>query len=142
MTQDAAEFSLRDAIEILQLLDGDPSPTLDIRRDNYRVQCVRATAPSPAGRQAAARAGDGGQESRRHTMLRAPVAGRFQGDTAVFAPGGRPVPVKAGNVVGRIEAGDRVTTVTASVDGMVLHACVSSGSFVEYGQTLLVIDAA
>jgi biotin carboxyl carrier protein len=144
MTQDNAEFSLRDAMEILQLLDGDPSPTLDIRCGNFRLQCIRGASPSSAGApQAGAQVDNAGrQEPRRHAMLRAPAAGRFYGDGPAFAPGGQLVPIKAGTVVGRIKAGGRVTPVTASVDGSVLHACVSSGSFVEYGQALLVIDAA
>ena len=41
MTQDA-EFSLRDAIEVLRLLDNDPSPTLEIRHHGFRL--VRAGA--------------------------------------------------------------------------------------------------
>jgi biotin carboxyl carrier protein len=137
MTQDA-EFSLRDAIEVLRLLDSDPSPTLDIRHHGFRLQCVRGTASSPAGVKQAG--GPGTKESRRHTIVRAPAAGRFHGDAAVFA--GRATSIKAGSIVGRIDAGGRTAAVTVSVGGKVLHVCVAPDGFVEYGQTLLVIDAA
>ena len=139
MTQDA-EFSLRDAIEVLRLLDSDPSPALDIRHHGFRLQCVRGTAPSSAGAKYTGEAAR--HEPRSHVMLKAPVAGRFCGDAAVFAAEGRSVAIKSGSVVGCIEAGGRTTAVTAGVGGKVLHVCVVPDGFVEYGQTLLVIDAA
>jgi biotin carboxyl carrier protein len=139
MTQ-GAEFSLRDATEILRLLDSDPNATFDIRRDGFRLQCVRGTAPSPA---APKQAGDAvKEEAPRHTMLKAPVTGRFRGEAALFAPGAQAVRVKAGSAIGRIKTGARVTVVTANVGGTVAHACVAPDGFVEYGQTLLVIDVA
>lgn len=138
MTRDTAEFSLHDAFEVLRLLDEHPNSTFDIRRDGFRLQCVRDTASSQAGTK---ETGDSaGDEPRRQTMLKAPATGTFHGDAAVFAPRERPVLVKAGTIVGRIRAGTRVTAITADVEGSVAHACVNPDDFVEYGQTLLVID--
>jgi biotin carboxyl carrier protein len=139
MTQDA-EFSLRDALEVLRLLDEDPRPAIDVRRNGLRLQCVRANAPPPAQAQQAG--ANAAQVAQRHVMLRAPAAGRFYGDASVFAPAGRSATLEAGRVVGRIEAGSRATAVAAGVDGTVVHACVAPGGFVEYGQTLLVIEVA
>jgi len=138
MTQDATEFTLRDATEVLRLLDSEPNATFDIRRDGFRLQCVRGTAPPSA---AAKQAGDAARDaSRQHTMLKATAAGRFHGDAALFAPGAQGMRVKAGSSIGRIEAGARVLAVTANADGTAVHACVAADGFVEYGQTLLVID--
>lgn len=135
MTQDA-EFSLRDAAEVLRLLDSEPNATFDIRRNGFRLQCMRgAVAANPAGQAAK-------EEPPRQTTLKAPVAGRFRGEAAVFSPGAEAGRVRAGSAVGRIEVGGRVTVVTASVDGVIAHACVAPDAFVEYGQTLLVIDVA
>lgn len=140
MTRNTAEFSLCDAFEVLRLLDDDPNATLDIRRHGYRLECVRDTASSSAGTEGA---GDStAPEPRRQTMLKAPAAGRFRGDVAVFMPGEQSVLIKAGMIVGRIRAGTKVTAITADVEGTVAHACVAPEGFVEYGQTLLVIDIA
>ena len=137
MTDDTTEFSLHDAVEVLRLLDADPNATLDIRCHGFRLQCVRGAAPA---RRRSERTGDAAsEEPRRHTMLKAPVAGRFYSDEAVFASGERPVRVNTGTVVGRIQAGAKVTTIVAGVEGTVAHACVTPDVFVEYGQTLLVI---
>jgi biotin carboxyl carrier protein len=139
MTHDTTEFSLHDAIEVLRLLDADPNGTLDIRCHGFRLQCVRGAAPARTG---SGRTGDAASgERRRQTMLKAPAAGRFHGDEAVFSSGERPVRVNTGTVVGRIQAGAKVITIFAGVEGTVAHACVTPDVFVEYGQTLLVIDA-
>lgn len=140
MTRDTAEFSLRDALEVLRLLDDDPSSTFDIRRHGFRLQCVRDTASSQAGTKETGDSAGGGP--RRQTMLKAPATGRFHGDAAVFALGERPVLVKTGTIVGHIRTGARVVAITADVEGSVAHACVTPDGFVEYGQTLLVIDIA
>lgn len=138
MTHDTTEFSLHDAIEVLRLLDADPNATLDIRCHGFRLQCVRGAAPSRTGTE---RTGDAAsQEPRRHTMIKSPAAGRFYGDGAVFSPGERPVRVNTGTIVGRIQVGAKVTTIFAGVEGTVAHACVTPDVFVEYRQTLLVID--
>jgi biotin carboxyl carrier protein len=139
MTQDA-EFSLRDAIDVLRLLDEDPRPAFDVRRDGFRLQCVRGSAAPPAQAQHAGE--NAAQAAQRRVTLRAPAAGRFYGDASVFAPAARPAILEAGRVVGRIEAGSRTTAVAADVDGTVVHACVAPGGFVEYGQALLVIEVA
>jgi len=137
MTDDTTEFSLHDAVEVLRLLDADPNATLDIRCHGFRLQCVRGAAPA---RRRSERTGDAAsEEPRRHTMLKAPVAGRFYSDEAVFTSGERPVRVNTGTVVGRIQAGAKVTTIVAGVEGTVAHACVTPDVFVEHGQTLLVI---
>lgn len=140
MTHDTAEFSLHDAIAVLRLLDDDPNATFDIRSHGFRLQCDRGTASSPAGTKQTADVAK--EEPRRHTMLKAPAAGRFYGDAGVFSPEERPVRVRAGTIVGRIQAGAKVTAITASVEGTVAHVCVTPDGFVEYGQTLLVIDVA
>ena len=140
MTDETAEFSLHDAIEVLRLLDDDPNAAFDIRHRGFRFQCIRGTASSQAG--AKATADDASDESRRHTLLKAPATGRFSGNAAVFTPRDRPVRVKAGTIVGRIKAGAKVTVVTAGVAGTVAHARVARDDFVEHGQTLLIIDAA
>lgn len=138
MTHDTTDFSLHDAIEVLRLLDADPNATLDIRCRGFRLQCVRGAAPSRTGTE---RTGDAAsQEPRRHTILKAPASGRFYGDGAVFSPRERPVRVNTGTIVGRIQAGAKVTTILAGVEGTVAHTCVTPDVFVEYGQTLLVID--
>jgi biotin carboxyl carrier protein len=138
MTHDATEFSLHDAVEVLRLLDADPNATLDIRSHGFRLQCVRGAAPSRTGTE---RIGDAvGEERRQQTMLKAPAAGRFHGDEAVFSSGERPSRVNTGTVVGRIQAGAKVTMIFAGVEGTIAHACVTPDVFVEYGQTLLVID--
>ena len=138
MTHDTTEFSLHDAVEVLRLLDTDPNATLDIRCHGFRLQCVRGAAPSRTGTERTG--GDAAsEEPRRHTMLKAPAAGRFYSDEAVFASGERLVRVNTGTVVGRIQAGAKVITIFAGVEGTVAHACVTPDVFVEYGQTLLVI---
>jgi len=138
MTDDTTEFSLHDAVEVLRLLDADPNATLDIRCHGFRLQCVRGAAPA---RRRSEQTGDAAsEERRRHTMLKAPAAGRFYSDEAVFASGERLVRVNTGTVVGRIQSGAKVTTIFAGVEGTVAHACVTPDVFVEYGQTLLVID--
>ena len=140
MTHDMAEFSLQDAIEVLRLLDDDPSATFDIRCHGFRLECVRDGAfPRAATKQLGHAAGE---QPSRHTMVKAPAAGRFYGDSAVFSPGERLVRVKAGTIVGCIRAGAKVTAITASIEGTIAHACVTGDGFVEYGQTLLVIDVA
>jgi biotin carboxyl carrier protein len=140
MTDETAEFSLHDAIEVLRLLDDDPKAAFDIRHRGFRFQCVRGTASSQAG---AKETGDAaGEEPRRHARLEAPATGRFSGNAAVFSPGDRPVRVKAGTIVGHIQVGTQVTVVTTDVAGTVAHVRVTPDDFVEYGQTLLVIDVA
>jgi biotin carboxyl carrier protein len=140
MTHQTAEFSLHDATEVLRLLDAHPNATFDIRCHGFRLQCARGGTSSRAGTK---QTGDAAREEpQRHTMLKAPAAGRFYRDEAVFSPGERPVHVNAGTIVGRIQAGAKVTAVSASVEGTVAHACVTADGFVEYGQTLLVIDVA
>lgn len=140
MTDETAEFSLHDAIEVLRLLDDDPKAAFDIRHRGFRFQCVRGTASLKPG---AKETGDAaGEQPRQRTMLKAPATGRFHGNASVFSPRDRPVRVKAGTVVGRIEAGAKATAITAGVEGTVAYACVTPDSFVEYGQTLLVIDRA
>jgi biotin carboxyl carrier protein len=138
MTHDTTEFSLHDAIEVLRLLDADPNATLDIRCHGFRLQCVRGAAPGRTGSEWTGDAAS--EEPRRYTMLKAPAAGRFYGDEAVFSSGERLVRANIGTVVGRIQAGAKVTTILAGVEGTVAHACVTPDVFVEYGQTLLVID--
>ncbi len=139
MTHETTQFSLNDAIEVLRLLDGDPDAGFEVRRGGLRVQCVRGTKPpATGGRQV----GDVRKEAAPSVLLRAPAVGRFHGDAAVFASGARPIHVKVGTVVGRIEAGTHAIPVTSSVDGTVAHACVAPDGFVEYGQTLLAIDVA
>jgi biotin carboxyl carrier protein len=137
MTRDTTEFSLHDAVEVLRLLDADPDATLDIRSHGFRLQCVRGAAASRTGTE---RTGDASEERRQQTMLKAPAAGRFHGDESLFASGERPLRVNTGTVVGRIQAGAKVTTVFAGVEGTIAHACVAPDVFVEYGQTLLVLD--
>ena len=138
MTHDTTEFTLHDAVEVLRLLDADPNATLDIRSHGFRLQCVRGAAPSRTGTQRTGSAAS--EEPRQQTMLKAPAAGRFHGDEAVFSSEERPVRVNAGTVVGRIQAGAKVTPIFADVGGIIAHACVTPDVFVEYGQTLLVID--
>lgn len=75
-------------------------------------------------------------------MLKAPAAGRFYGDAALFSPGPERVRVTAGTIVGRIESGATVTVIMTDVEGNVAHRCVTPDAFVEYGQTLLVIETA
>lgn len=140
MTRDTTEFSLHDAVAVLRLLDDDPNATFDIRCHGFRLQCVRDAASSLAGTNETGDAAT--EEPRRHVMLKAAAAGRFYGEAIVFSLGERPVRVKAGTIVGRIEAGAKATTITASVEGTVAHVCVTPDGFVEYGQTLLVIDVA
>jgi biotin carboxyl carrier protein len=140
MTQNTGEFSLRDAMEVLRLLDDRPDTTFDIRRHGFRLQCLSGTAPSPT---VTKQTGDiTREEPQRPTILKAPATGRFYGDAAVFSRGKRQVRVKAGAVVGRIEAGARAVVVKVSVNGTVAHTCVAPDGFVEYGQTLLVIHDA
>ena len=140
MTDETAEFSLHDAIEVLRLLDDDPNAAFDIRHRGFRLQCVRDTASPQAG--AKETGDDASDESRRHTLLKAPATGWFSGNAAVFSPRDRPVRVKAGTIVGRIQIGATVTVVTTSVAGTVAHVRVTPDDFVEYGQTLLIIDVA
>jgi biotin carboxyl carrier protein len=138
MTCGTTEFSVHDAIEVLRLLDDKPNATFDIRCRGFRLQCVRGAAPSPAGtKQTRASAGE---ERRRHATVKAPAAGWFSGDAAVFSPGGRRMRVNAGTRVGCIQAAAKVTDITASVEGTIAYACVTPHGFVEYGQTLLVIE--
>lgn len=137
---DDTEFTLHDAMEVLRLLDDDQSPIVDVSREAFRFQCVRAVssrAATPQMSSSDARASAG--ETERHTVLRAPAAGRFYGRAEVF--GARGTTVNAGDIVGRIEAGDKVTPVMADCDGVVAHACVPSGEFVQYGQALLITDS-
>ena len=93
-----------------------------------------------AARTGTEQTGDACEERRQLTMLKAPAAGRFHGDESLFASGERPLRVNTGTVVGRIQAGAKVTTVFADVEGTIAHACVAPDVFVEYGQTLLVLD--
>jgi len=137
MTHDTTEFSLHDAVEVLRLLNADPHATLDIRSNGFRLQCVRGAAPSRTVTEGTDVAGS--DDPRRQTMLKAPAAGRFHGDEAVFSPAKEPVRLNTGTVVGRIQAGAKVTTIVAGVEGTVAHACVTPDVFVEYGQTLLVV---
>jgi len=138
MSHDTTEFNLHDAIEVLRLLDADPNAPLDIHCHGFRLQCVRGAAPSRTSTERTG--GAASQEAQRYTMLKAPAAGRFYGDEAVLSPGARPVRVNTGTVVGRIQAGAKVTMILAGVEGTVAHTCVTPDVFVEYGQTLLVID--
>jgi biotin carboxyl carrier protein len=74
--------------------------------------------------------------------VRAPLVGVFR---ASLKPGGRPLAaegdvVRAGQVVGAIEALNVLNEVEAQAAGRVKEILVLDGQAVEYGQSLLVID--
>lgn len=78
------------------------------------------------------------------TEVRAPLVGVFR---SALKTGGRPLAsagevVREGQVVGAIEALNVLNEIEASAGGRVKDILVSDGQAVEYGQPLLVIDAA
>lgn len=141
-------MNLEQLREIIRLFEGTSLSELDATLEGERVRLRRgdggraASAPLPAAESQpvpAARTGESGPDFNHITEVKSPVVGIFY---EAPEPGGKPF-VAVGDRVGKgdvlclIEVMKQVTEVTAPRDGQVADICISNGSVVEFGQTLI-----
>ncbi len=112
----------------------------DGHRDNSQGQVSAGSAKPPySGQTAQPEQADGGPDFNRITEVKSPVVGIFY---EAPEPGAKPFVqvgdrVKKDDVLCLIEVMKQVTEVTAPKDGQVVDICLSNGSVVEFGQTLM-----
>ncbi|HSK69582.1 MAG TPA: acetyl-CoA carboxylase biotin carboxyl carrier protein [Candidatus Limnocylindria bacterium] len=141
--------------ELIRAFDESTLSELFYEQDGEKVRLRRqitearpvAAAPAPAARQGAAPAApavpvgpdDAGPDFNRLVEVKSPVVGIYY---EAPEPGKKPFvrlgdKVKAGDVLCLVEVMKQVTEVTAPQDGQVADVCVTNGSVVEFGQTLI-----
>ena len=139
-------MNLEQLKEIIRLFEASSLTALDVRSEGERVRLRRdergKAAPAPRTDSQAAvapAAPDAGPDFNRIIEVKSPVVGIFY---EAPEPGGKPFvqvgdQVRKGDVLCLIEVMKQVTEVTAPQDGQVADICLTNGSVVEFGQTLI-----
>lgn len=139
-------MNLEQLKEIIRLFEASSLTALDVRSEGERVRLRRdergKAAPAPRADSQAAVAPatpDAGLDFNRIIEVKSPVVGIFY---EAPEPGGKPFvqvgdQVRKGDVLCLIEVMKQVTEVTAPQDGQVADICLTNGSVVEFGQTLI-----
>jgi acetyl-CoA carboxylase biotin carboxyl carrier protein len=108
---------------------------------HVHVEPQRAAAPAPAATMESANAPSGGRELPPGHVVRSPMVGTFYAspnpEAAAFVKVGQTI--KAGDVLGIIEAMKMFNQIEADVSGTVLAVLASTGQPVEFDEPLFVI---
>lgn len=139
MTLTYAEVS-----RILTIIDSAREEDLDLSLGGLRVVVTswrqEAEAPGSSGAPAQAEAQPAGKPEPLPQPLheiRARQLGYFLASPGLQVGG----PVRKGDSIGTISGpGDRTETVEAPMDGRIVDLCLDDGDFVEYAQTLAMLD--
>lgn len=148
--QHESSFGHRDALEILQLVEADPTLTsISLKVGPYEIDLERSPAAAPpapsspppaepaeaaAAQQPAALDGADGDEAVTTSMAGVFYRAPGPGEPPFVSVGDR---VEAGQTVGIIEVMKLMNTVTSPVAGMVTAIPAENGQLMEFGAVLM-----